>query len=68
MPIYEFTCKNCGCDCEILVRSSSARPACPECGGKRLEKKFSLFAAQGTKRKGSSCDGCKSTACATCKR
>ncbi len=46
MPIYEFHCEKCGKDSEILVRSSDwSGTACPECGSKRLEKKFSTFAS-----------------------
>ncbi|MFH1732555.1 MAG: FmdB family zinc ribbon protein [Planctomycetota bacterium] len=68
MPIFEFTCEDCGRECEILVRSSSRKPVCPGCGGVRLRKKPSMFAAGGSRRGGSSCDGCSSTACSTCKR
>jgi len=45
MPIYEYTCKGCGGEVELLVASSTVKPACPECGSKKLEKKFSTFAA-----------------------
>jgi len=45
MPIYEYTCGGCGRDVELLVTSHSAKPACPECGSKKLAKKFSTFAA-----------------------
>ncbi|MCL2701907.1 MAG: zinc ribbon domain-containing protein [Phycisphaerae bacterium] len=45
MPIYEYACNGCGCDVELLVASSSVKPACPECGSKKLAKKFSTFAA-----------------------
>jgi putative FmdB family regulatory protein len=44
MPIYEYTCKKCGKEFEELVMGDK-RPACPECGGKSLAKKFSVFAA-----------------------
>jgi putative FmdB family regulatory protein len=46
MPIYEFHCAACEHDSEILVRSSDWRgTACPQCGSKKLTKKFSVFAA-----------------------
>jgi len=45
MPIYEYTCNGCGGQVELLVASSAVKPACPECGSKKLVKKFSTFAA-----------------------
>ncbi|MFP4138929.1 MAG: FmdB family zinc ribbon protein [Planctomycetota bacterium] len=45
MPIYEYICKDCRTPCELLVKSSDARPSCPECGGRKLERQFSTFAA-----------------------
>jgi putative FmdB family regulatory protein len=46
MPIFDFLCKECGCDFEVLVRGS-ASPACPECGGTQVEKQVALPAPQG---------------------
>jgi putative FmdB family regulatory protein len=43
MPIYEYTCRDCGKQFEELVRSDS-RPECPACHGHRLEKMLSAFA------------------------
>ena len=44
MPIYEYTCKGCQNDFEVLVRGGE--PAtCPSCGGRKLEKRFSVPAA-----------------------
>jgi putative FmdB family regulatory protein len=46
MPIYEFHCGECGCDSEILVRSTDwKKTECPRCGSKKLSKKFSTFAS-----------------------
>ncbi|MBO25433.1 MAG: hypothetical protein CMI33_02410 [Opitutales bacterium] len=47
MPIYEFTCRSCSKDSEILVRSSAWEgiAQCTECGSKDLEKKLSVFSA-----------------------
>jgi putative FmdB family regulatory protein len=43
MPIYEYDCKNCGEQVEILVRSGmNASPVCPNCGSALLEKLFSV--------------------------
>jgi putative FmdB family regulatory protein len=44
MPLYEYTCQACRSEFELLVRGSE-KPMCPECGGARLEKRFSVPAA-----------------------
>lgn len=43
MPIYEYSCKDCGNEFETLVRASSV-PDCPKCQSADLEKKLSVFA------------------------
>jgi len=54
MPIFEFTCDDCGTKFEKLVRTSSGEPevACPSCGHDHLTKDYSTFAAHanGTSR------------------
>lgn len=46
MPIYEFHCKDCDADSEVLVRATSWKGTkCPRCGSTRLVKKLSVFAA-----------------------
>lgn len=49
MPLYEYTCADCGKTFELLVKSASDTPACPHCGGVKLSKQFSTFAAKGLK-------------------
>lgn len=44
MPIYEYTCRQCDHDFELLVRGSEL-PQCPKCGGAELEKLLSVPAA-----------------------
>ena len=44
MPLYEYKCKKCNKISEILQRGSE-KVVCPECGGKSLEKQFSVFAS-----------------------
>ncbi|HXE57909.1 MAG TPA: zinc ribbon domain-containing protein [Gemmatimonadales bacterium] len=46
MPIYEYRCRDCGADFDLLVRSDTAL-ACPRCGGASLERKMSLTARPG---------------------
>ena len=46
MPIYEFRCKKCGKQIEVIQKISDKRPTrCKECGG-RLEKLISPPAIQ----------------------
>jgi putative FmdB family regulatory protein len=66
MPLFEYDCKGCGARFEALVRSAEDRPRCPKCNGKRLEKRFSTFAAA---TKGSAPEAppaCGQGACSAC--
>jgi putative FmdB family regulatory protein len=42
VPIYEYACKACSQKFELLIRGTSAPPACPECKSTDLEKLLSL--------------------------
>jgi putative FmdB family regulatory protein len=42
VPIYEYACKACSQRFELLIRGTSAEPACPECKSTDLEKLLSL--------------------------
>jgi len=44
MPLYEYTCRKCNSDFELLIRSDET-PACPDCGSRKLEKHLSVAAA-----------------------
>ena len=46
MPLYDFHCKKCTCDFELLVRGSTAY-VCPECGSVEVEKRVSLTSSPG---------------------
>ena len=41
MPIFEYNCRDCTHDFEMLVRSDTV-PACPKCGSTHLEKLLSV--------------------------
>jgi putative FmdB family regulatory protein len=47
MPIYEYRCRACGHQIEILQRMGEGADglACPRCAADALEKRFSTFAA-----------------------
>jgi putative FmdB family regulatory protein len=47
MPIFEYSCSDCGREFEALVRSSTV-PECPSCHSQALAKKLSAFATSGT--------------------
>lgn len=43
MPLYEYECKDCSKQSEILVLNINTKPDCPECGSKRLSKLLSVI-------------------------
>ncbi len=43
MPLYEYECKNCSKQVEILVANLNAKPVCPECGSGKLSKLLSVI-------------------------
>ena len=45
IPIYEYSCQDCGCDFEVLVRDDQA-PVCPDCKSTSLQRQFSLPSAR----------------------
>jgi putative FmdB family regulatory protein len=44
MPIYEFSCKECGAAYEARVSRIGGKAACPECGSRKVTRRLSLFA------------------------
>ena len=53
MPIYEYECRGCGHQFELVVLpKSTAAPACPECKSEELERLLSHFAvsSEGTRQ------------------
>lgn len=44
MPLYEYTCRDCDSQFELLIRGSD-EPHCPQCDGRHLEKLLSVPAA-----------------------
>jgi len=41
MPIFEYSCKQCGKEFEALVLPTTAAPSCPACQSTELEKLIS---------------------------
>ena len=50
MPLYEYACKSCASQFEVLVRASET-PECPSCHGTTLERRLSVFAAHTAARR-----------------
>ena len=44
MPIFEYQCRQCRGEFELLIRGEE-KPRCPTCGSARLEKQLSVPAA-----------------------
>lgn len=68
MPLFDFVCRACGAEFELLVRGSE-KPVCPKCQGTDLAKQMSTFSARtgGSAGSGSGkCAGCKGRSCNTC--
>lgn len=66
MPIYEYVCKNCGENFEVLV-FGNRKVNCPKCNSENISKKFSSFAMKGVGKGNSSCSTCKASSCSSCK-
>ena len=47
MPIYEYSCNDCGQEFEFLLRGDE-QPECPSCGQQRLTRMLSVPAAHAT--------------------
>lgn len=46
MPLYEYSCKSCEKDFELLVPSKDADAVrCPDCGGAEVSRHFGLPSA-----------------------
>lgn len=67
MPIFEYSCDDCGTKFEKLVRRSVEANAvrCPSCGENHLTTEYSTFAARSgaSKKSSSAMEGCGSGMC-----
>ena len=46
MPIYKYVCMTCESHFEELVRGDVEPAACPDCGGAKVQRQFSVFATK----------------------
>ncbi|MFH2069182.1 MAG: zinc ribbon domain-containing protein [Candidatus Omnitrophota bacterium] len=72
MPIYCYCCEGCGISFEKLVRMSKEEPeSCPECRGKAKKEFLPFSIGRGNSASaasgGSSCAGCRSGSCNSCR-
>ena len=44
MPLYDYSCKKCGHEFEVLIRPGSSAVACGACGSDDVERLLSGFA------------------------
>lgn len=67
MPIYEYSCEDCGTKFEKLVRRTSEEVACPSCGQNHLKTELSTFAAHanGTAKRSTEMPACPGGMCRT---
>ncbi|HEX4749084.1 MAG TPA: zinc ribbon domain-containing protein [Bryobacteraceae bacterium] len=66
MPIFEYSCGDCGTKFEQLVRRTAEANAvrCPSCGHDHLTTEYSTFAARsGAAKTASPAESCGSGAC-----
>ena len=47
MPMYDYPCRACQADFELLVRSTTT-PTCPHCASTALDRQLSRIAPAGT--------------------
>ncbi|HJP65785.1 MAG TPA: zinc ribbon domain-containing protein [Actinomycetota bacterium] len=47
MPLYEYSCAECGERFDRLQGRSDAHPSCPHCGGATVRRVISLIAGLG---------------------
>jgi putative FmdB family regulatory protein len=62
MPIYEYECRDCHNDFELLVHTGSS-PVCPTCASDSLQKRISAFAVGAL---GTATAASVSQSCGTC--
>ncbi|MBN2199188.1 MAG: zinc ribbon domain-containing protein [Candidatus Aminicenantes bacterium] len=72
MPLYEFSCRRCGCRFESLVRLGEEKNVrCRSCQSEDVEKLLSSFGIGGGRSRlttsSSSCGTCTSKSCSTCR-
>jgi putative FmdB family regulatory protein len=50
MPIYEYKCRSCKTEFEVLILPKSPAAECPKCKGQDLEQLLSAFSTNSEER------------------
>jgi putative FmdB family regulatory protein len=72
MPIYEYQCKECGSQFEVIrsMKEADSPIDCHECHSQKVNRMISLFVAKSGERTvaggGGGCAGCGGGTCAGC--
>jgi putative FmdB family regulatory protein len=71
VPLYEFRCGRCRHEFEKLVTGAATAVCCPSCGGRKVERKFSVFGSRSSgkfpsSKGGSGCSSCAKSSCSSC--
>lgn len=69
MPIYTYTCKDCGAKFDLLIGVTSEREElkCKKCNSKDIEKTLGAFSVRNTDNKfDSSGSSCPTGTCPNC--
>jgi putative FmdB family regulatory protein len=62
MPIFEYNCRHCQHQFEMIVLSPREQINCPKCVSSAVEKQLSVFSSPGSaKESGASAGGCACT-------
>ncbi len=64
MPIYDYRCRGCGAEFELIVRSQDT-PACPECKSVELDRQPSTFAVSSREKSQAAADSKRKKAATT---
>jgi putative FmdB family regulatory protein len=64
MPIFEYKCRKCGNNFELLEKASDkSKRICPSCGCEDVEKQISVFSAVVKEGESKKCHSCSDFKC-----
>lgn len=52
MPVYEFTCTECGSEFSVRVAKMGDSAPCPNCKGTKVQRRLSSFACGSSAKQG----------------
>ncbi len=68
MPLYEYKCKKCNKEFEVLIFNLSEKVKCQHCGSKSVKRLLSTFGIGGKESSQGNSGGssCSSSSCSGC--